>query len=610
MAARIKFLFFYFLSWTGLFLLARLAFLLYYFEQTRTLGTGTSFLVFWHGLRMDLAMSAYIALPVCVFLLASIFIRFFARSVVYRIYTYILLFLFLLITIADLQVYANWGFRIDATPLRYLSSPKEAWASVSHLPLLLYLFLFLVFYLGLCWLFNRIIRRLAAGMHPSQHPVVSALVWLVITAALIIPMRGGLQLVPLTQSSVYFSTSNFANVAAINASWNFLDGLWRSKGTKNPYPYLDTKEAHAVVDSLYAASGNTVPVLRTNRPNVLLVIWESFTEKATHAVVEGKEVTPHFNELKGQGLYFSHAYASGDRTDKGLAAVLAGYPALNNFSIIRDPGKTAKMPTLGGFFKDASYHTAFYYGGESEFANIKSFVLQGRYDHLVEEKDFNKADLNSKWGAHDGVVASRILSDLGRTAAPFFTTWMTLSSHEPFEVPVPPVFQGKDITSKFLNSLHYTDQVLYDFVQQCSRQPWWDNTLMIIVADHGHPLPEPSTTLDNFKVPMLWLGGALKEHGVVNDHIVSQLDLATTLTRQLDPRSRLFPFSKDLFDPATRQWAYFSYHYGFGFVQPASAYAFDNVGKQFSQQQGQPKPADLRAGKAMQQITYGDYLDR
>ena len=119
-------------------------------------------------------------------------------------------------------------------------------------------------------------------------------------------MRGGLQLAPLNQSGVYFSTKNFANHAAINATWNFLHGVM-SKGAsgKNPYAYLPADQLKVVQDSLYKNGQGAAEWLRrdTVPVNVLLIIWESFTEKAIHQRINGREVTPRFNELKKEGLF-------------------------------------------------------------------------------------------------------------------------------------------------------------------------------------------------------------------------------------------------------------------------------------------------------------------
>ena len=503
MVAKLKFLLLYFLSWVIFFDLMRIVFLAYHFDKTRHLPLNTILSAFWYGLRMDMSVAAYIIAPVCLFVLLSLFIHFFRRLLIYRIYTFIVLLFIALISFFDLEIYSQWGFRIDATPLKFLSTPREAFASISHLPLLFLSIMFIICY-GLFYFCFKYILRKIFFQQQNKYGIATAVSLLVFMGCLIIPIRGGFQLAPLNQSSVYFSTNNYANHAAINASWNFLHSLF-SKGAleKNPYQYLSVQRVKEVTDSLYgnASSSEQVINLSLSTPvNVIVIIWESFTEKALHISIDNKEVTPEFNRLKQQGIYFSNLYASGDRTNKGVPAILSGYPAMPNTTIIHSPAKSEKLPVLSRLFKEKGYYTPFFYGGEPEFANIKSYLLHAGFNPIIGKNDFAAKDMNSKWGAHDGVVMNRFFEDLSKSTKPFFATWLTLSSHEPFETPVSTTFKGNDITTKFFNSLHYTDQVVSEFIERCSQQSWWNNTIVVITGDNGHPLPERNNKAEDFRL--------------------------------------------------------------------------------------------------------------
>lgn len=611
MFGRVKFLALYLVSLVLFFETTRLLFLLYHFQNARQLSFSTAAWSMFYGARMDLSMAGYLITPVCLFVLGSVFISFLRRAIIYQVYSGILLFILLLITVADLESYKAWGFRLDASVLKYLASPKEVWASVSHLPVFWILALFVFIFCVLCLLVFRWIKSLSRFLQDKDKKGWSLLLVLAFSACLAIPIRGGFGLTPMNQSSVYFSTNLFANQAAINAPWNLLYGLMdKTSATKNPYLYLPSATAKGIVDSLYISGGNTKQVLHAKRPNVLFIIWESFTSKALSINENGKEVTPGFNQLKKEGIFFSNVYASGDRTDRGLSAILSGYPALPQTSIVRFPSKSAKVMSLSQVFKSKGYGTSFYYGGQTEFANIKSYLIQGGFDPIVDILSFSKKDQNSKWGAHDGVVANRIFNDLAKASQPFFSTWLTLTSHEPFETPVPVVFEGSDDTNKFLNSLHYTDAVIADFISKAKQQQWWENTLVIIIGDHGHRLPSSSNEFDRFLTPMLWLGGALKEKGIEVSKIVSQLDIAASISGQTDLKASVFPFSKNFFSTDSKPWAYFSFNNGFGYVQPSAGFIFDNVGKTIVAQKGTPSPQIINAGKALQQQTFQDFLDK
>jgi len=610
MPARFRFLLLYFLIWTAFFQVARALFLLFHAGQARQLPAGTLLQTFWYGARMDLSMAAYLSLPVALMLLLSFVLRPLRRALPYQVYSAVLLLPILLIIVADLEVFRQWGFRLDATPLKYLHSPREAWASVSHLPVgwyLLGLLLLLALLVRGTWV---VLRRMATALSRSEKVQSGLPLLLLLTGALVIPLRGGLQQTPINQSSVYFSTRNFANQAAINVPWNFLFGVFaetNSTSDYNPYNYLPPPEAQRISDSLLRTGSSSSPVLNNRRPNVVLVIWESFTAKVVDTLIDGRAVTPCFNRLKGEGLYFNNAWASGDRTDKGVPAILSGYPALPQTSIIRIPAKGRKLATLGGMFREAGYHSSFFYGGEPEFANLKSYLLHAGFDPLIEKSDFATRDQNSKWGAHDGVVADRVMQELQGARQPFFATWLTLSSHEPFETPVPSVFTGTDDTHQFLNSLHYTDSVVYHFVKRCQAQPWWGNTLLIIVADHGHVIPYTGNELERFRIPLLLLGGALNRKGI-DPRPVSQLDIAATLAAQTGHDPRQFPFSRDLF-AARPSWAFFTFNNGFGYIDSSVRLLYDNVGRQPLMQQG-AATVEIRKAQALQQQVYQDYLEK
>lgn len=610
-----KFLFIlrYWFAWIVIFLLARLFFFIANLKETRFAGIREVLKSFLYGLRMDASMAAYITIPVVVIILFALLIRPLQKPVIIKFYTGMILILVLLTLSIDINIYKAWGSRIDATPLKYLHNPAEAWASVSNLPVFTILFTALLIYLLMLYLFNRFITRYYNRIFLKDNRLVSIIFLLLAMGLFIIPLRGGLQLAALNQSSVYFSDNNYINLASLNAPWNFLYSIThKENNTKNPFNYLNKSEAEQIRASLYQPGTQPCSVLRADvkRPNVIVLVWESFTEKVTHLQEQGVDITPGFNALKKEGIYFSNVYASGDRTDKGIVAVLSGFPAQPTTSIIKNPVKAAKLPMLSKVFAQQGYNTSFYYGGELEFANMKAYLLGGNFKQFMSKNDFDAKDQNSKWGAHDGVVMEKVIAGLSKEAQPFFCTWLTLSSHEPFETPVAKAIQGTDDVSMFLNSLHYTDQVVFDFIRQCKKQSWWNNTILLISADHGHRMPPTGKKIDDFKMPILLLGGALNNTNVIEDRIHSQADIPATLLTQLQLPAKDFVWSKNMLDATATQWAYFSFNNGYGFVQPGNYFIFDNVGKKSIEQSGNLSEEEIKKGKAIQQLSFQDYLNK
>jgi phosphoglycerol transferase MdoB-like AlkP superfamily enzyme len=564
---------------------------------------------------MDLSMACYLILLPCLFVLLSVFVPFFRKSLIFKIYSVIVLFLFLVIVLSDLEIYNEWGYRLDSTVLQYLSSPKEVIASAGHLPIFWMLFVFVLVFVGLVFLFNKTIGKSVFLLEPvKERKFFSALVVGCFIALLIVPIRGGVQMQPMNPSWVYFSSNNFANISALNASWNFFqDVMDKERGIKNPYQYLSNQRCSQIVDSLYHSSSAHVQLIDSSlaKPNVILIVWESFTKKVVDASIDGKEITPNINRLKKEGIYFSNIYASGDRTHKGMSAVFSGYPALPNTSIIRFPQKSAKLTLMSNLFKQHGYTNTFFYGGDPNYDNYKSYLLHGEFDKITDKSFFSSKDEPTEWGALDGAVVNYIEDDFKNWKQPFFNCWLTLTSHVPYKIPIAPLLQGSDETTLFLNSIHYTDQVVGNFIENCKKQPWWNNTLIIITADHGIRFPKTEKVIDDFKIPMLWIGGAIeKNKGLVVDKLASQIDLSATLMKQVGWNTSSFPFSRDITDSTATSFAFLSNSISFGFVQPDRYFIYDVKGRQVKEEQGNINEQDINAGKGIQQFVYDDYLKK
>jgi phosphoglycerol transferase MdoB-like AlkP superfamily enzyme len=290
--------------------------------------------------------------------------------------------------------------------------------------------------------------------------------------------------------------------------------------------------------------------------------------------------------------------------------VLSGYPALPKNSIINYPQKLPNLYGLGKTLARAGYSNWFYYGGETEFANMKGYILDQQFSHLISKDDFAKKDQNSKWGAHDDVVMKKILNDMKGMQQPFFTTFLTLTSHEPFETPVPTVFHGKSFSTRLMNTIHYTDSCLFRMIEEMKKEQWWNNTLVVIVADHGHYEPSTGERADDYRVPLLWLGGALTKKDTIITGTVNQLDIARTILNQMGLDASPFIFSRDLFGVGRNNWAFFTYNDGIGLITDSSRMIYDNAGQRVVYEQGKVGAEQSEVAKALMWKVYNDFLKR
>ena len=617
MLKRLRFLGVYVVFWVMLFECCRVLFLIYEWPKSRHLSSGLLAGTLASGLRMDLSAACYLTVIPLLIIASDGFIPPRITRRMLEWFTIPLVVLVAILVVSDLGLFAAWGFRIDVTPLLYMSTPREAFASASSSPLALLVLI-------LCALTALAIiafRRLVLPLHdeaPRRSLLQSAGV-LALAVPLFVGVRGGTQLAPINQSSVYFSGDAFANQAAINPAWNFFASAAYRQPDHNDYVFTDERSAQRVVDSLLGVSapaptpGTSRPLLRVRRPNIVLIVWEGLTAKVIGPLGGRADVTPNFTRLARDGILFDGIYASGNRTPKGLPAVLSGFPSQPIQVVVKSWTKSAALPTLSGTLSRAGYRSAFYYGGELEFANIKTYLANGHYNRLVSKSDFDAKDWNSKWGAHDHVVLGRMFDELKTAKPPWLATVLTLSSHEPFEVPMKTVIPGDDIEHKFLNSHVYADRSVAAFIERARREPWWDSTLVIITADHGHHYPETPMMLEEapeqYRIPMLWLGGALAVRDTVIHRIASQTDIVKTLLDQLGMSSSEYRWSKNFLTGAAPPFAYYAFNNGFGFVDPSGSYVFDNVSKSVTHQEGQVPAASILAGRSFQQVTAQAYID-
>jgi len=610
MRERLRFLLIYYAFWVVFFVFARILFLAYHIDDSRSLTLEQVYGIFRHGIRMDLAMAAYYSLLPFLWVTFSNFIDKGVFQNSFFSYTFILLTLTNLIVVADLEVYNTWNFRLDSTPLKFLSSPKEAYISVKSSPILR----LLLSYILLLAMASIIVYRIVANKiydwkRIGNFPFI--LYGLIMSTALLLPIRGGWGREPLKQSSVYFSTRNFANVSALNAPWNFFSSLLnRTSVNENPYSYLPRETLDNNLKSLFSRSENTDKVIRTaEKSNVLLILVENLTGKVMDFRYNDVPVTPYLNRLKQEGIYFENMYAAADRTDKTVVSVLSAYPAQPREALSEFSDKIKKLPFLSSIFNDQGYSTQFYYGGDVSFLSLKPYLFASNFEKILEKGDFDGADDLSSLGAPDSTVYRKFLDDHGNHhSRPFFSTILTLSSHEPYGIPGSGLFAGATVQEQFYNSLHYADRSLEQFLEEARKQDWWDNTLVIILGNHGHKWPETGSKVDNFKVPMIWTGGLVK-NGFTVKHVYSQLDVAATVLGQLGIPSREFGWSKNIFDKGTHPWAFFVFNDGFGYVNDRTPVLFDNVGRLVMDNPEAARSKELEAGKALMQRTYQSFLD-
>jgi phosphoglycerol transferase MdoB-like AlkP superfamily enzyme len=519
------------------------------------------------------------------------------------------------LTIVDVNTYREWGTKLNYRAFHvFFTTPSLALASSMIPPVFISLIVGVALIaIGLIAYFR---LKPVVQIEKYPHWTKRIAIVLAVFALYVVAIRGGVSTSPLSISSAYYSNNQTLNHAAVNTEWNLVrDIIDHRSAPANPYLFMDMKEANAICDSLLQANDSTVLFLDTSKPNVVLIVLESFTADLMASLNGEKNITPFLDSLAAKNLLFTNIYASGSRTDIGFLTLHSGFPSQAISSLITIPEKAKKVPSISSSFFNYGYNTSFYYGGETDFYNFRSFILNKDYKRLVDIRSFDKKDINSKWGAHDDVLLKRVLTDLKNEQQPFFSTVLTLSNHEPFEIPVKAKFAGNNVADKFRSTAYYTDQSLKEFFAAASAESWYKNTLFVIVADHGHRLPAEKYDIympRRSQIPLLFVGDVLKPEykGKKINVLGSQGDIPATLLAQTGLDHKTFYWSKDLMNPHIKQFAFNSFDNGFIWMEKDGHVSFDNNNRKIIQSQTGKTSTDVmvRRGKAVLQKVYQEFI--
>ncbi|MDE6395469.1 MAG: LTA synthase family protein, partial [Duncaniella sp.] len=354
--------------------------------------------------------------------------------------------------------------------------------------------------------------------------------------------------------------------------------------------------------------GDTFPtdkLLNTDRPNVLFIIWESLSARFVGALGGQPDVTPSINRLAEEGLLFTHVDCNSFRTDRGLVALLSGYLAQPTTSVIRMTKKVPNLPAFPRKFKELGYDTMAVHGGDLKVFHKSEYYLTMGHDRVIGENDFPRSYERGKWGVHDGLVFDWLYDDIMKKTADgrqWFTTVQTLSSHEPWIVPYDRI---KD--DQISNSFAYVDDAFGRLVDRLKKTPAWDNLIIVVTGDHGCNTGQFLAYDKYAHIPLLMLGGAVKEPRRI-DTLMSQSDIAATILGQLGIAHDEFIFSRDVMAESYRYpFGFHTFVNGFMFRDATGYTVVDNVSDTAIDS---PNPDREHKGRVILQYLYEDLARR
>ena len=603
MRQRVLYLLKFYVATLFFFVVAKIGFMLYHYG-------GHDFVfkdmlqVIKHGLSLDLSTSLYILILPFLLVVISLWIR--IPRWLLRGYYVIAAFLLSSAFVADTSLYEFWLFKLDASCLQYLETPTEAMASVSTGYILLRL-LCIIILIGVIYGVYEKLTPSFPQLTVIRQKLTASLIALLLIPLIIIGIRGGLDESTTNIGQVYFSQNQFLNHSAVNPFFSFFASLEKTASNNVVYHFMDDQECEKIFNELYnTKSIDSDTLLTTQHPNIIVILLESCGGQFTE--IGGRsDITPNLNRLAKEGVYFTNCYANSWRTDRGTVCTWSGYPSFPTMSVMKIPSKSRTLPNIARTLQEErGYSTHYLYGGDINFTNMRSYLVSGGFADLTWKTDYSKEEQSSaQWGVRDDITFGTLSQLTTTMRKPFLIGYSTLSSHVPWDVPI------HHFDDEVLNAFYYLDQCVGKFIEQLRKTPLWDNTLVVMLPDHGivyGGLDESNPLLTH--IPMIWVGGVVKEPRRI-EQICNQTDLPATLLGQLGLNHDAYTFSRDVLSKTyTRPVAIHTYDDGFSMIDSTGFVNYDFISDKVVKAQGAGCERLIQQAKAILQVATKDLNER
>ena len=528
---------------------------------------------FIKALPLDIATACFIIpVPALVMFICTCF----NKNINYRWmrwYFYIIIALYILTVMGEIGIYGEWGTKLSAKALAYLENPSEVFNTASTQQTVLLVSLWACFTLLFCWWYVRWIEPTNSVYVRNNDNIPTFVVAFVLSFALMfLGMRGGFSEIPISTSSGYFSNYKIVNIMTVNPAYNLAENMTNARKVKDNahFNFMDFETAEKITKETHQVEcDSTINILKTERPNILIILLESWSADLIESLGGNPSITPNFHSFEKNGLLFTNFYASANRSQQAIASIFGGLPGLPVTTITNHQEKYYAIPSINEPLDSLGYYTSFYFGGELNYGNILSYLRYNEFDRVIEGKDVNERFHKGKLGIQDADMLPWASKDINSQPEPFFTTIFTLSTHSPYDYPkIFEELEWPQLEKVFVNSAKYTDIALKLFMDRAKQQPWYDNTLFLFMADHSHPSYKnyPLESFEYHKIPLLIYGEPLQDslRGTTFDKICGNTDIPATILAQLGVKHDEFIWSKDVFNTCYKPFAFFELYSGLG----------------------------------------------
>ncbi len=604
--------------WILVFDFQRIMFSIHNWNKLKDVSWSDWVMSFVYSLRLDLSMAAFLT----VIPLVVLIIRYIHPAKWNRLLFIGVLFfeaiISALIHAGEINAYPEWNHKLTSRVFMHLANPDEVFRTADY---------GMTFWFGVYSLLEIVFAwRIIKWLFPEKSMVSSykmivrlplaILLFAVSTSGLFLLARGGWQQIPINIDSAYFSNNHVANDLAVNSTYYFGNSylLYNRSEIDELMPKIDKAEAKKIVEELYAyPKEHDVRILKNERPNIVFVVMESWAAKAIGTLSEVKGATPNFDALASEGLLFTNVYSTGHTSEIGNSSIFSGNPGIPEISISLQPEKHRKLRSLNQDMKEWGYSSHYIFSGDLKYGNIGGYFMDHGFDDVVDENDFPKGLKKGKLNYHDDDLYQLFLERIDTTKEPFFHCAFTGSTHSPYDHPKHKNQTWTGDEAAFMNSIVYADECLARFIEKCKTKEWYENTLFVFVADHGHGSPAalyPHLN-DFYRIPLLIWGEPLKDKykGVRIDKVGSQSDIAATLINQMGGEMSAYPWSKDLLNPQVPEFALHTIIRGYGWVTDKGGMTYQMDLKKYIDNSFDPsvEKSEIKKGHAFLTEVYEAY---
>ncbi len=568
-----------FIFWFLVFAMHRLFFILYQLPiGGRIQQSSDLLLAFIEGYRLDLATAAILSILPMLFSVLFLVSDNARIKKISRITVLLLIVLYTASALADSGLYREWSAKLNMQALEHFAHPAEVAKTIPwYLSVLFFALLF-----AFSWPFYYVHNRFILSQLPSGNNLgwvkgsaVGAVVFLFLLTVFIFIIRGGITNMPINQSVAFFSKDAMANDIAINPLYNIIqDATIVDKiPDASVYQCRSNEEAYALIKDDFITPGDSViTILKSNRPNLLFIILESWSADNIGVLGGIEGCTPQFNRLCQDGLLFTKAYSNGYVSDQGIPAILSAAASGPRYAPINQSNNLSAMPCLSEDLLTLGYHTGFMFGGDLVYGGLRAYLIQKKFQSLKDINDWSQFP-KGQLGVHDNYLFPELLKTVDALQQPFMQCFFTTSTHMPYDYEKLGLdwhSTNDDPVQDYTESMHFSDKHLGLFMDEAKKKDWYQNTLIVIVADHSKKSLKQRTKEDAnaYKIPLLLTGGALQDEwrGKTWDNFMSQLDIAASLLSQLNLPSTQYILSRNIFTVSIPSSCYYVFFDGCGYI--------------------------------------------